>query len=230
MWFIPSPGRVRGGVERIAKSRFVPFGGRVLGGVKRHRAMLTRGLTVRRKFLGPSSRSQAALDAEHHFIEESLRDGDGFGPAERPKDTQLGYSLELSIPRAELEQGAAGSVVFVVALTTYKEGITHAWQLRKRYSYFERLHRGVVAETAAAAGVSVPALPRRRLRRRRDPRRVAALREELQAYMHAVLALLQEPPSSLPLHELLVVLELPPARHLEDGDAWERASQASGST
>ena len=158
MWFIPSPGRVRGGVERIAKSRFVPFGGRVLGGVKRHRAMLTRGLTVRRKFLGPSSRSQAALDAEHHFIEESLRDGDGFGPAERPKDTQLGYSLELSIPRAELEQGAAGSVVFVVALTTYKEGITHAWQLRKRYSYFERLHRGVVAETAAAAGVSVPAL------------------------------------------------------------------------
>ena len=103
--------------------------------------------------------------------------------------------LEISIPRAEHEHGGtAGELVFVVALTTFKEGVPQSWQLRKPYAYFERLHRDVVVKAQRQQQEHSgprPSLPRRGLRGRFEPSRVAALLPQLQEYMRAVLALLE---------------------------------------
>ena len=96
-------------------------------------------------------------------------------------------------------------------------GSTQTWQLKKRYGYFERVHK-VATRCVSACGEPPPILPRRKLLNHRDPKYLQALREELQAYLEHVVGLVQRSGLCGTLEELLILLELPVA---SDAAVWE---------
>ena len=100
-------------------------------------------------------------------------------------------------------------------------GSAQTWQLKKRYGYFERVHK-VAAKCADAIGESSPALPRRKLNHR-DPRYLQVLREALQAYLERVIDVVERSGACGSLEQTLSLLELPVAN---DAAAWD-AGQAT---
>lgn len=143
------------------------------------------------------------------------------------------FRLWVTIPRTEevyerhLGKGGARTVFVLqihckgAALTSSGAGAgsTQTWQLKKRYGYFERVHR--VAARCATAASALPALPRRKLINHRDPKYLAALREELQAYFGAVIDLVAS--TGMGLDEVLQQLELPVGG---DTVTWEASAAA----
>ena len=98
------------------------------------------------------------------------------------------YSISLSIPRTEevherpaLGRAAARTVYCVQVTCTYATGHRREWQLKKRYGYFERLHRSIRALTHER--LEAAALPKRKLLNHRSPKYLSTLRQALEAYL-----------------------------------------------
>ena len=98
------------------------------------------------------------------------------------------YSISLSIPRTEevherpaLGRAAARAVYCVQVTCTYATGHRREWQLKKRYGYFERLHRSIRALTHER--LEAAALPKRKLLNHRSPKYLSTLRQALEAYL-----------------------------------------------
>ena len=92
------------------------------------------------------------------------------------------YSISLSIPRTEevherpaLGRAAARTVYCVQVTCTYATGHRREWQLKKRYGYFERLHRSIRALTHER--LEAAALPKRKLLNHRSPKYLSTLRQ-----------------------------------------------------
>ena len=64
---------------------------------------------------------------------------------------------------------------------TYATGHRREWQLKKRYGYFERLHRSIRALTHER--LEAAALPKRKLLNHRSPKYLSTLRQALEAYL-----------------------------------------------
>ena len=101
-------------------------------------------------------------------------------------------------------------------MTTKLEGVSRRWQLRKRYGYFEKVVAVRAAAAAAACSMTPPALPRRKIFGHKNPRYIASLRADLEAYMRRVVELLHAltcglndlPPDAEALQHLLGLLDL----------------------
>ncbi len=98
------------------------------------------------------------------------------------------YSISLSIPRTEevherpaLGRAAPRTVYCVQVTCTYATGHRREWQLKKRYGYFERLHRSIRALTHER--LEAAALPKRKLLNHRSPKYLSTLRQALEAYL-----------------------------------------------
>ena len=103
--------------------------------------------------------------------------------------------LWILIPRTEefhersfTSGGARTTFVLQIHCKGAAGGSAQTWELKKRYGYFERVHRFAV-KWADATHEPPPVLPRRKLINHRDPKYLAALRDELQQYMEHVVAL-----------------------------------------
>ena len=105
-------------------------------------------------------------------------------------------------------------------------GSAQTWELKKRYGYFERIHR-LALKCAEAVNEPPPALPRRKIINHRDPKYLAALREELQQYMEHVVALVTMgiASSGEGVDGVLQRLELPMA---SESASWEQVMAGSG--
>ncbi len=153
-------------------------------------------------------------------------------------DPSAAWSLWVTIPRTEevyelqvLGKGGARTVfVLQVNCKGAGSGISHSigagstqtWQIKKRYGYFERVHK-VATKCAEASGVRPPELPRRKLVGHRDPKYLRTLREQLQLYLEQVIDLVQRTTvGSLDLATVLQQLELPIA---SDSATWEQRSR-----
>ena len=149
------------------------------------------------------------------------------------------FSLWVTIPRTEevheknqvmLGRGGARTV-FVLqvnckgAMTSPGAGAgsTQTWLVKKRYGYFERVHRSTV-KLAAASGLDAPPLPKRKMLYHRDPKYLQALREELQLYLERAIDVVQRATTGadLGLTEVLDRLELPVAN---ETTTWEQRSR-----
>ena len=105
-------------------------------------------------------------------------------------DAPAAWSLWVNIPRTEEvfelqllgKVGARTVFVLQVSCKGAGSGTSQTWQLKKRYGYFERVHK-LVTKCAEAGGVRPPELPRRKLIWRRDPKYLRTLREQLQLYL-----------------------------------------------
>ena len=155
-----------------------------------------------------------------------------------PSLSESAYSLWVTIPRTEevhelnvLGKGGARTVFVLqvhckgsgaVGSPGVGAGSTQTWLLKKRYGYFERIHR-FASKCAASAGEPSPMLPRRKLLGHRDPKYLHTLREELQAYLERVIDIARRTTaSSMSLTSLLQHLELPVAT---DSVTWEQRSR-----
>jgi CRP-like cAMP-binding protein len=145
-------------------------------------------------------------------------------------DAPAAWSLWVNIPRTEevFELQVLGKVgartVFVLQVSCKGagSGTSQTWQLKKRYGYFERVHK-LVTKCAEAGGVRPPELPRRKLIWRRDPKYLRTLREQLQLYLEQVIDLVQRTTvGSLDLATVLQQLELPIA---SESATWEQRSR-----
>ena len=150
------------------------------------------------------------------------------------------YSLWVTIPRTEevyekhLGIGkSAYRTLFVLqvhckgggALTNPgSAGSTQTWQLKKRYGYFERVHK-LAAKFSSATRDAPPPLPRRKMLGHRDPKYLATLREELQAYLERVIELLQRTGEGMGVEDILQNLELPMAT---ESGTWEQRTRFGG--
>ena len=141
-------------------------------------------------------------------------------------DAPAAWSLWVNIPRTEevYELQVLGKVgartVFVLQVSCKGAGSgSQSWQLKKRYGYFERVHK-LATKCAEAGGVRPPELPRRKLIWRRDPKYLRTLREQLQLYLEQVIDLVQRTTvGSLDLATVLQQLELPIA---SESAQWEQ--------
>ena len=122
-------------------------------------------------------------------------------------------------------------------MTTKLDGESRRWQLRKRYGYFEKVVAVRAAAAAAACSMTPPALPgKRKIFGHKNPRYVASLRSDLEAYMRRVVELLQAltcgrdelPPDAETLEHLLGLLDLvaPQAHRLGDDESRASAREA----
>ena len=144
-------------------------------------------------------------------------------------DAPAAWSLWVNIPRTEevYELQVLGKVgartVFVLQVSCKGAGSgSQSWQLKKRYGYFERVHK-LATKCAEAGGVRPPELPRRKLIWRRDPKYLRTLREQLQLYLEQVIDLVQRTTvGSLDLATVLQQLELPIA---SESAQWEQRAR-----
>ena len=100
-------------------------------------------------------------------------------------------------------------------VTTKLDGVVRRWQLRKRYGYFEKVVAVRAAAAAAACSMTPPSLPKRKIFGHKNPRYIARLRVDLEAYMRRVVELLHaltcgvdDTPDAEALQHLLGLLDL----------------------
>ena len=147
-------------------------------------------------------------------------------PAAAPVSTAA-YALRVTIPRAEevherpgIAKAAARTVYVLQASCRDADGESRSWQLKKRFGYFDRLHRTALRHAGSAAMANVPPPPRRKLLSQHDPAYLAELRAELEAFVASVVGAMcaHAVTHAMPLLDLLELLELPPDR---TPSAWE---------
>ena len=118
-------------------------------------------------------------------------------------------------------------------VTTKLDGVVRRWQLRKRYGYFEKVVAVRAAAAAAACSMTPPSLPKRKIFGHKNPRYIARLRVDLEAYMRRVVELLHaltcgvdDTPDAEALQHLLGLLDLvAPSRSSSSRQRYNAASR-----